>query len=63
VYYRPGRVLRGKLPNLKRAQEVFEKDGELWIGEMASEQTSVFILLFPFANISVPIATSTLTPG
>ena len=62
VYYHLGRVPRGELPTAKEAQEVYEKDGKIWLGKMVSEQITVFLLLFRFASINVPTVISTLTP-
>ncbi len=62
VYYHLGRVSRGELPSAKQAQEVFEKDGKTWIGNMISEQVSVYLSLFPFACINAPIVISTPMP-
>jgi len=60
VYYHLGRVLRGEVPSAQEAQEVFEKDGKIWVGETVSEQISVFILLFPFVCLNARTATSML---
>src|SRR3990172_1027681 len=60
VYYHLGHVLRGEVPSAQEAQEVFEKDGKIWVGETVSEQISVFILLFPFVCLNARTATSML---